>query len=182
MAGRLRTIRGSMIVDANARPQEKLIFNYESADRTRGWIIEDAWIWISTVNTAQPLTSDVNLSVIANLATDEIAGGLPLVFNTITDCDDNRQIAWHQKQWLGKDTNDFYMPTASPGLTGCDFLIDEERIVTNQLFITAGYLQSGGGDILATKLNFLVNLREVSISPSQSLMQQLKGIGQDISN
>lgn len=180
----MRTIRGSITVDNNARPIEQLVFNYESPDRTRGWIVEDAWIWIIDIQPDELITADVNLNVVANLATDSnsVASVVaPGTFNKVTDCDDNRQIGWHQKQWGGKNTNDFYYPQ-STGITDCSFLIDIERVVTNELYLNAGVLQSGGGDQLTQKLGFMIVLREVSLTAGQSLIQQLKGIGQNIDN
>ena len=177
--GGIKTLRGSITVDNNARPIQELIFNYESPDRTRGWLVEGAWIWLSDVQPQEILTADVNLNLIANLATDTLPQ--PMVPNDVTDCDDNRNFAWHQKQWGGKNTNDFYFPQ-STGITDCRFLIDLDRVVTNELYLTAGTMQSGGGDQLTQKLCYMIVLREVSLTPSQSIHQQLKGIGQDIQN
>ena len=177
----MRTIRGSIIVDNNTRPIQELVFSYESPDRTRGWMVEGAWIWIADVQPSTDITADVNLNVIANLATDSDVLGSPPLANAVTDCDDNRQIAWHQKQWGGKDTNNFYFPQ-STGITDCAFLIDIERIVTNELYLNACVLESGGGDHLSQKLCFMIVLKEISLTPSQSVHQQLKGIGQNIDN
>ena len=176
--GGIKTLRGSITVDNNARPIQELIFNYESPDRTRGWIVDGAWIWIADIRPDEVITADVNLNLVANLATDS---GMPTDFNDVTDCDDNRNFAWHQKQWGGKNTNDFYFPQ-STGITDCRFLIDLDRVVTNELYLTAGTMQSGGGDQLTQKLCYMIVLREVSLTPSQSIHQQLKGIGQDIQN
>ena len=175
----MRTIRGSITVDHNARPSQELVFNYESPDRTKGWVVDGAWIWLSDVQPDELITADGNLNILANLATD--TGSLSNSANSVTDADDNRNIAWHQKQWGMKNTNDFYFPQ-SMGILDCNFLIDLERIVTNELYLSACILQSGGGDQLSQKLCYMIVLREVSITPNQSLIQQLKGIGQDISS
>ena len=180
----MKTVRGSIMVKPGGEPVQDLIFSYESQDRTRGWEIADAWIWISEVRPGYTWSSDFNVNVIANLATDSTGGFTgAAATNSVTDCDDNRLCAWHQKQWLGKATNDFLMPTASPGLDACNFLIDLERIVTTDLYLTAAMMQSStSGATVEHKLNYMIVLREISISPSQSLIQQLKGIGQDVEN
>lgn len=183
----VKTIRGTVTVDANSRPVESLIFNYESPDRTKGWIVEDAWAWIVDFQVAEnggALTADVSVNVYGNLATDSgstSSATSPPTANATCDPDESRQIGWLQKQWAGKNTNDFYMPQ-STGITDCAFLLDLERIVTNDLYINLGYQQSGGGDVLKTRLGYMIVLREVDLSPSQSLLQQLKGIGQNIDN
>lgn len=181
----MKTIRGAVEIDVNSRPVETLIFNYESPDRTRGWEVDSAFIWISDVLSPTAITSDVNLNLVANLATDTgsaIPGGsLTVNLRGVTDCTDNRSIAWAQKQWLARNTNDVYIPNAM-SLTGCDFLVDLERIVTNELYLNAGIAQAGGGDVLNLRVCYMIVLKEISLSPTQSLLQQLKGIGQDVDN
>lgn len=117
----MKTIRGSVDVQVNENPVQKLIFNYESPDRTRGWEIQGAWIWISDVKPNYTWNSDFNGLVYASLATDSIPPKATNkeTKNAVTDPDDNRNVAWHQKQWLGKATEDILMPTASPGLSAC---------------------------------------------------------------
>ena len=180
----MKTIRGSLDVPINGDPVQELVFNYESPDRTRGWEIDGAWIWLSTIKpTAFTWSSDFQATVYASLATDSISGLTgSAAINQVIDCDDNRSCAWHQKQYIGRATEDFIMPT-SVGLATGSFLVDLERIVTNELFINAGYMQSsssGAGTDL--KLNYMIVLKEISISPGQSLIQQLKGIGQNVEN
>lgn len=172
------TIRGEMEVSPNNKPSELLVFNYESPDRTRGWIIEGAWMWISDVRSPTTLTGDSSANLVANLATDRGAG---LTENQLTNSSENRSIGWMQKQWLGKNVQDFWIPN-SVSLTGCDFLLDLDRIVTNSLFLNAYFQHSGTEDIPSLTLSYMISLREISLTPSQSLLQQLKGIGQDIDN
>ena len=62
-------------------------------------------------------------------------------------------------------------------------LIDFDRIVTNQLYIYALMICNGGVTTpMPVDVNYLIALEEVTLSPSQSVLQQLKGIGQDVVN
>ena len=177
----MKTIRGSLDIEFNGRPVEKLVFNYESPDRTRGWMVEGAWMWISDILSPNNVTQDTNLNLYGNLASDTGATGSPASANQTTLADENRNLAWYQKQFLARDTQSFFIPN-SVSLTGCDFLIDFERIVTNDLYINAGAIMDGGGDHLDVTISYYIVLKEVSVSPSQSLLQQLKGIGQNVDN
>lgn len=172
---RIKTITGTIDLVAQ-EVSNKLIFSYESPDRTRGWIIRDAWLWV-----ADPFDTNISADSMAmlmgNLATDSNT----FTRSQLNDPDDNRAFAWANRQYQSRDgSNDFTVANAG-SIVDNRFLIDYERIVTNDLYINAAYYAEGETD-LAPKLAFYVFMEEVNISPSQSLLQQLKGIGQDIEN
>lgn len=173
----LKTIRGNMIIPmADGEVAEQLVFSYESPDRTRGWIVDSAFIWV-----ADPIVSvsgGGNALMIANLATDSYRKNK---FNILNPAD-NRSIGWHSKQYhMQNGTNDFIYPNATPTPDSA-FLIDLERIVTNQLFISSGFIPSVSVTQTEINLGYMIVLKQVELSPGQSLLQQLKGIGQDVDN
>ena len=172
---RIKTITGTIDLVAQ-EVSNKLIFSYESPDRTRGWIIRDAWLWVA--DPFQSLISTDSMAMLlGNLATDSNT----FAREKLNDPDDNRAFAWANRQYQSRDgSNDFTVANAG-SIVDNRFLIDYERIVTNDLYINAAYYAEGETD-LAPKLAFYVFMEEVNISPSQSLLQQLKGIGQDIEN
>jgi len=175
--GAMKTIRGSLENVGGMPGVSRLIFNYESPDRTRGWIVESAWAWVC--NPFAAAGADSNAMLMANLATDETTPD----FRTILNPDDNRSIGWLTKQYIGKNFaagQDFQVPNAT-SITGIDFLLDLDRIVTNDLFINAFYYDSASSSV-DTTVAYMIVLREVTLSPSQSLLQQLKGIGQNVDN
>ena len=100
--------------------------------------------------------------------------------DSITTADDNRIFAWNQVHYRGFDAQDYWLPHASTPASQ-NFLIDLDRIITNDLFI---YVMALTNDGIVTpqpvRVNYMIALEEKKISPSQSLLQQLKGIGQDI--
>ena len=183
--GRVLTVRGSIDTVWNSpRATESLVFNYESPDRTKGWKVTGSWIWIDTLS-QNTITANNNPAIVAALATDSIipAGAPGVGMDAITTADDNRLFGWTQIHYRGFDTNDYFVPHASTPASQ-SFLLDLDRIVTNELFmnvqcITNGGLPAGSNPV---KVNYMIALEEVKISPSQSILQQLKGIGQNIDN
>lgn len=168
----LKTIRGAVQLTAQ-EISNLLVFNYESADRTRAWIVRDAYIWVA--NPFQTNNADTNAVLIGNLATDH--GSYPR--GKVCDPSDNRTIGWFSKQYISRNgLNDFQVPNADT-LAQNDFLIDRDRIVTNDLYLNTAYFDEQDTTI-APKIAWMVVLEEISISPSQSVLQQLKGVGQDI--
>lgn len=175
--GRIKTIRGTIDECGPLGVQEKLIFNYESPDRTRGWVIQGAWAWVC--NPFASAGADSNAMLIGNLATDTTNPD----FRTLLNPDDNRTVGWLTKQYIGKNFGagqDFQVPNAT-SITGIDFLLDLDRIVTNDLYINMAYYDSASSSVTQT-VGFMIVLQEVNLTPSQSLLQQLKGIGQNVDN
>ena len=177
MAKRVLTIRGSIETKFQDKATEKLLFNYESPDRTRGWKVTGAWIWIDT-KSQNTITANNNPVIVGALATDTL--GATFDMDNLTSADDSRVFGWNQIHYRGFDTEDYFVPHAStPASQG--FLLDLDRIVTNELYLYVQALTNGGLTLPApVNVNYMVALEEQSLTPSQSILQQLKGIGQDI--
>ena len=177
-SGRTLTLRGSLNAFIGSKVVEELALSYESPDRTKGWKVKGAWLWIDTLS-QNTITANNNPVLAGALATDKVPTQDKNVFTSV---DDNRLFGWTQVHYRGFDTNDYYVPHASTP-SSQSFLLDLDRIVTNQLYVYA-FMQTNGGATLPApvKINYMIALEEVKVSPSQSLLQQLKGIGQDIDN
>jgi hypothetical protein len=109
---------------------------------------------------------------------------IPVRIAELTTASDNRLMGWTQIHYRGFTTNNYFVPHASMPEQN-RLLIDYDRIVTNQLYVYALMVANGG--VLAppnapVDINYYIELEEVTLSPSQSVLQQLKGIGQDVVN
>lgn len=175
--GRRLTLRGLYELDDNELGNPQLLFDYVSPDRTRAWKVIRAAFWPKTWK-AEIGTADGQMLVCACLSTDDM---------TITktqhmqDVSDNRQIAWAQH---------LYNIRASPvadyiGLNGAmigaldDFVVDPDHVVVNELWLTLASL-SDSSTSPTREYNYLITLEEITITPSESVLQQIKGIGQNI--
>lgn len=178
--GRILTLRGAIDTTINSTTAgEELVLSYQSPDRTKGWKVTGAWIWIDT-KSQNNITSNNNPALIGCLATDELDE--PVRIAEITTAQDNRVFGWTAIHYRGFDTEDYYVPHAStPASQG--MLIDFDRIVTNDLYLYVMMIANGGITIPApVKVNYMIALEEQKLDPAQSVLQQLKGIGQDIDN
>ena len=170
----LKTLRGTLS-NVGQDNQQDLILSYDSPDRTKGWIVEDAWMWIS--NPFSTISNDSNLMLMGSLTTEFY----PPANTAIQSPDDNRAIGWMTKQYIGRNASvDFFLPNAV-SLTGCDFLLDLDRIVTNDLYINARAYDSSSTSV-TVEVGYMIVLRQVKLQPTESVLQQLKGVGQDIEN
>lgn len=170
----IKTIRGTLEVNGPL-PVEKLVFSYESPDRTRGWRVDGAWLWIANPETT--VAGSGNALLMGNLATDTYFKNI----RTIIDPDDNRSIGWHSKQYHTQNgIIDFWYPNATD-TSQSEFLLDLERIITNELYISAA-VATAVSVPPPIRVGYMIVLKEVSLSAGQSLLQQLKGVGQNIDN
>ena len=186
--GKTMTLRGELDMQFGrsstfGEAREHQIFQYESPDRQRGWRVKYACVWVQEVyNTG---AGDGRTIGVYSLATDTLG---PV---QITDGDtakewlgrmgasDNRTIGWNTQDYQQRDNvdADFIMPTGGMR-PQCEFILDEDRILTNQLWIQSYGLTEETN--LSTKLNYYVVLEALKITPSESVLQQLKGMGQDV--
>ncbi|AXQ65367.1 MAG: hypothetical protein [Circular genetic element sp.] len=166
------TIRGDIEVPETGTSLNHLIFNYQSPDRTRAWKVVRARTWVVDWD-SNTSSADKAGMMSAVLASDTI----PVNWGYSSSAADNRVFAWNQQQILVRGTTDILIPQA--GLfQQADFIIDSDRIITNQLYINyANRLEGATGN---TVVAYLIELEELKITEDRAIILQLKGIGQDI--
>ena len=179
--GRVLTLRGTLTSDMNSfRVSETLALSYESPDRTKGWKVTGAWLWIADVEAQNTISANNNPVLYGALSTDKLTQ--PVRISTVTSVEDNRLFGWTQVHYRGFDTQNYFVPHASVPADQ-SFLLDLDRIVTNELYVYAGVKTNGGVVTpFPVTINYMIALEEVKVSPSQSVLQQLKGIGQNVDN
>ena len=179
--GRDLTLRGTLTAEMNLGTcAEALALAYESPDRTKGWKVTGAWLWLADIESQNTITANNNPVLFGSVSTDQLPA--PVRYSQISSVEDNRLFGWTSVHLRGFDTNDYYLGHATVPADQ-SFLLDLDRIVTNELYVYAGIMANGGfTNPLPVKINYLIALEEVKITPSQSVLQQLKGIGQNIDN
>lgn len=171
----IKTLRGTITLDdSDGVKQDQLIFNYESHDRTRGWRVTEAYLWPATSTTST--SGDDQQNIRAVLATDVLGR----INDDLLDISDTRKFGFLNQQYLFRNaTTDFQNPNGQ-SIPDSNFLIDPDTIVTNAVYLTAMSTEDGVATNVR-KWSYLVVMKPLTISPEESILQQLKGIGQDVS-
>jgi len=165
------TLRGDLDVPETGTSFDNLIFNYQSPDRTRAWKVTRARFWISDWD-SPVIGNDKTGMASAVLATDAVGPN----FGNSSRASDNRVFGWCQQQILCRAAN-IFLP--QNGLYGqADFILDSDRIITNQLYINV--MNKLEGATSTTTISYLIEMDELKITPERGIILQLKGIGQDI--
>lgn len=172
--GRTMTLRGVINCKDGNRALEVQALDYVSPDRTRGWRIKDAWLWVNQIRASTPNDSDGMMVTQAFLSTELVKG----TFDSIAN--DNRIFAWAIQHYLRRagGSTDYIIPNAGEN-TMCKFIFDDDTTIVKELWISMG-CTSDGTDEPDRLYNYLINLEEIKISPEQSVFQQIKGMGQEI--
>jgi len=164
------------------------IFQYSSPDQTRAWRIRYAAVWINGSFTGTA-GGDSRTLVQTTLATDTLtatgappgisSGDLAATWLRVMSPDDNRTIAWTVQDYQNRDaTNgDFIVPTGGTGPQQA-MTLDFERLVTNELWL-AVYAATESGEAVVD-LAYYIEMEAIKIKPEESVLQILKGQGQDI--
>ena len=93
--------------------------------------------------------------------------------------DDNRTIAWVHQDYHNRDATsaDFILPT-SGATPQAAFITDFERLVTNELWLAVFSVTEATEVTL--DMAYYIELEQLKIKPEDSVLQILKGQGQDV--
>ena len=171
------TLRGIIHCADGNRSKEVNVLDYVSPDRTRGWVIKEAWLWCQTIRATTPNDNHGQMIVQAQLSTEIVKPG----FDQYVD--DNRVFGWMQQQYnrrttSGGSTTDYIVPNSGLN-TMCRFIVDSDTTIVKELWLGMSS-SSDGADEPDRSWNYLIELEEVKISPEQSVFQQIKGMGQSV--
>jgi len=170
------SLRGKFSMDDNARLNPTRLFDYVSPDRTRAWRVSRAYVWPLTVR-ADTGSDEGKISASFALQTDD---GSYITWNDVGDPTENRSFAW--ANWFGflrnNGSDDFILPESIPY---AEFLIDPDVLVVKELYIAGGSTTESSTSP-SRDWGYMVILEEEKLTPSQSVFQQIKGMGQDLSN
>lgn len=184
--GKTMTLRGTVgNVLFGDVPTEELILSYESPDRTKAWKVTGAFVWpkrnsmMEVADNREYLTNTG--SYMAVLQTDAISRTSPDDFLSAAE---SRNIAWLNStfsQVSNASAGYTVNMTAGAGfLATTEMLIDVDRLVTNQLYLSIVAWTGVADNTTPIDMEYMVVLEQVKVSNSQSLLQQLKGIGQSV--
>lgn len=171
------TLRGTLECMDGNRSQSKQVLDYVSPDRTRGWRIKKAYLWLNTIR-ATTATDDHGMMIVQAVLSTE---AVPQVFDQTVE--DNRLFGWMQQQFFKRTTSsgsstDYMLPNAGWNLNN-RFLVDTDTIIVKELWIQMSTAQDGT-DEPNRKYNYLIECEEIKLSPEHSVFQQIKGMGQDL--
>jgi len=187
--GRIMTLRGDWMTDVGthttygtARGQK--IFEYESPDRTKGWKVRRAVVWIQGATGGGG--GDARALWQVSLLTDQLGRDFAAITSTASanryqkaiGPGDNRSIAWATQDMLIRDnvSADWIIPHGAMN-HGTELLVDADRVITNELYIVSYGLTEGA--TAEYDASYYIELEEVKLTPSESLFAQLKGMGQN---
>ena len=190
--GRTMTLRGNFLTSFGTATtygmvNGKLIFEYESPDRTRGWRVRYAAVWCQEATQGTSGGDNRALWQIA-LSTDQIGRTQSKITDGVTarryqraiGAGDNRMIAWATQDMLIRDNTsaDWIAPHGATSRAATELICDYDRVITNELYILT-YGLTEGSTIEDLTANYYIELEEINLTPSASVFQQLKGVGQE---
>ena len=190
--GRVMTLRGEFLTSFGKAStfgltNGRLLFEYESPDRTRGWKVRYAAVWCQQA-TQGTSGGDARALWQGCLSTDQIGAAQAKVttgatarrYQSAIGAGDNRTIAWWTQDMLIRDATsaDWIAPHGATQRAATELICDFDRIITNELYIMT-YGVTEGSTIEDLVANYYIELEEIKLTPSSSVFQQLKGIGQE---
>jgi len=176
------TLRGSIDVTVNAgfTVNGTPILEYANVlDLKKAWKVEGYAVW--PVDWRGGVGGYKGHAMLESfLATDRNIVDTAYV-EIVNNAEDNRQFAWGNTL-VNLDYGSKSLTTAGQSVENEHYWIDPDHLIQDELNI---YVSAGSGDDYegqVKKINYIVYLREVEITPAESIVQNIKGKSQDLSN
>ncbi len=168
------SLRGKYNIADNAAGAPIRVFDYVSPDRTRAWKVSRAYFWPITIR-ADTGGEEGKYVMQAALMTDFKKG---ISWDSINDPTENRSFAWGQWSGFQRDhaSGDF-ISAETEDLAS--MVIDPDTIITKELWVVLCSTKEGTTNP-TRDWGYMIELEEMKVSPSQSVFQQIKGMGQDV--
>jgi hypothetical protein len=151
------------------------IFDYVSTDRTKAWRVVSAYLWPATWDGGT--TSDGQTMIAGVLHTDYVKF---TSWNELSDVRDNRTFGWLQAGMKNVDNggDDFLAPQSLNTMP--QFTIDPDTIIVKELWLSVATKMENQSINGNRDWSYLIILEEMKLTPSESVFQQIKGMGQDV--
>ena len=176
------TLRGSIDVTVNAgfTVNGSPILEYANVlDLKKAWKVEGYAVW--PVDFRGGVSADKgHASLESFLATDRNIIDTAYV-EIVNNAEDNRQFAWGNTL-IHLDYATKALTTAGQAVQSEHYWVDPDHLIQDELNI---YVSAAAGDNfegIVKKINYIVYLREVEITPAESIVQNIKGKSQDLSS
>ena len=183
--GRTMTLTGTMPPRLFGAPLDRdphTIFEYSNVlDITKAWKVKDFKVWIKEAPNFLGMTEPTQCGVEVQLSSDQIIGAA-----NFNDAGDNRAVGWGNLSYFFGDGQ--YKPAtigfsgATKMLMNSEYWMMPDHIIQNRLILACGVSGSSALESMtAFTLNYIVELEEIEISPSESIVFNIKSQAQDVS-
>lgn len=167
--GRIHTLRGTVAGDFATPVDPHLIFDYASVDQTRAWKVIDMCFVQTTSMTTSSERSAQQVHTF-QLATDTGFDQERL------DASENRTFGW---EVITTSNGDNPVPIISC-VTYKLRCLDPDHLITDQLYLSYHPKTVPNENSVVYEWSYMIRLEAQKISTSESILQAIKGKGQDI--
>jgi len=176
--GRTKTLRGVLECKDGNRSVDVNVLDYVSPQRNRGWRVRKVWLWCSQLRASTPNDDNGRMVITAHVSTEIVKA----TFDSVVA--DNRVFGWmtreyHRRTTTSGSSTNFVFPTGDGIWSPNRFIIDSDTMLVKECWIAMS-CTSDGTDEPNRIYNYMFELEEVKITPEESIIQQLKGIGQSV--
>lgn len=181
--GKILTLSGQLPKRNFASPLSRdphTILEYSNVlDISKAWRVIDFKCWIQETALEMGINKEVAIGMDVQLSTDEIPNGPDW-----NNAGENRAVGWGTLSYWVTQANlkpTIVMAGHSRMLMNSEYWMMSDHVIQNKLTISAQ--APGSSDLEAANgytLNYIVNLEELDITPTESIVYNIKSKAQDI--
>lgn len=169
------TLRGTYTIADKALLQNQKVFEFESNDLTKGWIVEYCYVWCSGPQGA--VSADGQGVYMSALATDTTKAPPTPSF----PASDNRFVGWLVQGANQRNSGDMISFQGSSFADGTRMTIDPDHIINRELFLNF-YSITDAAQSPLREWSYLIGLSPVKLTPAESVLSMVKSVAQDVDN
>lgn len=166
------TLRGKELFTGRGSREVNVLTN-ASPNRTTAWRVMDAKIWVETaeaIGATAVVKTGSEFVISTRLQTDNMRT------NDLLQADDNRCFGWFRSSYqVSKGASNLIHQCLYREET-----IDPDHLITDQMFQTLSYMGDNIGESSIVTVCWMITLEQVKVSPVESILQTVKGRGQDV--
>jgi len=171
------SLRGQIeAVSASGVSEDNLIFSYESNDLTRGWKVKRFHLWFTDPHawTGASERGTQFAAIFGKLQTD-------VQTSTVMDASDNREFGWLTNTYQLNHSRAQVAQTNPLIQRDVNIVMDMDHVIVRELFLTLGMYTSSDHEGSLMDISYLVEIEEFKVTPTETILQIVKGTGQSVS-
>jgi len=156
------------------------IFAYESPDQTKSWKIKEIQVWMDPfVDSGGDGRSILSYCLTTDFL-DEPDSANPTAMRAYAkqfNASDNRGIAWGMTDYQNRDASSVDFRVPGQGIIPFGMIADGRRAIN---YLILNTMVSTENSSTTAVINYRILMEEIKITPTESILHQVRGISQDV--
>ena len=175
---------GTVLATGALSKKSHTIFAYESPDQTKSWKIKEIQVWMNPmIESGGDGRSILNYCLSTDFLDEPVSGtGVAMrAYASQFNAGDNRGIAWGMTDYQNRDASTLDYRVPGQGIIPFGMIADGRRAINYLILNTMVSTENSAIPATdGTVINYRIVMEEIKVTPTESILHQIRGISQDV--